>query len=175
MHKFFHYRTDPRVDLKDWHLQVSLSISLSFSLSLSRCLSLTHTLSVCFTHTHTITLSQTLSLALSRSLSLSLSPSLPLSLSFSLSPSLSLALCVRARVHGCMLSSYVYRCVCNYAHLCFQQAIPDEVFDNKLGPRVTLFDFSQNQLAVLPAMIDSMTCLREVEIFKSQLPMTLTT
>ena len=43
-------------------------------------------------------------------------------------------------------------------------AIPDEVFDIKLGPRVTLFDFSQNQLVALPAMIDTLTSLRELRL-----------
>ena len=43
-------------------------------------------------------------------------------------------------------------------------AMPDEVFDIKLGPRVTLFDFSQNQLVALPAMIDTLTSLRELRL-----------
>ena len=44
------------------------------------------------------------------------------------------------------------------------RGIPDEVVDSKLGPRVTLFDFSQNQLVALPAMIDTLTSLRELRL-----------
>lgn len=49
------------------------------------------------------------------------------------------------------------------------RAIPDEVFDQNLAPRLTLLDFSENSLATLPATIDAMTAMRELRLDENKL------
>ena len=51
------------------------------------------------------------------------------------------------------------------------QVVPDEVFDRKVGPRVTFFDFSLNHLQALPELIDMMTTLRELRLDENHLEM----